>query len=278
MRGCCSRNPTVLHGRGDESAATEPDHCRSASSARSTPDEPTWMAQGGLISDSRGWNREKDRYTMSFITKRRLASLVTASALIATLAVASMPSAALAAPQLNDWPARPKRVQLDPQQGDRECPELRVRGPPRRSSATPSLWAARRGSFRRCPSSSPAGRAVRGLEHGRRRHDAGSHVRRAERSTSMRTTTARRATCWRRRPRRSRWRTDHRPAHLHRRPLVQLEGQRLLQRHDPDGHDADADRHSLPDEVIWTVQYNTSHDGPNPDGCAEPRRLAERWS
>ena len=34
---------------------------------------------------------------MSFITKRRLASLATGSALIATLAVASMPMAALAA-------------------------------------------------------------------------------------------------------------------------------------------------------------------------------------
>ena len=50
LRGCCSRNPTVLHGRGDESAAGEPDHCQSATCARSTSDEPIWMAQVELIS------------------------------------------------------------------------------------------------------------------------------------------------------------------------------------------------------------------------------------
>ena len=97
LRGCCSRDPTVLLGRGDESAATEPDHCRSATSARSTPDEPIWMAQGDSSQTSRGWNREKDHALMTFITKRRLASLVSASAMVATLAVASMPVAALAA-------------------------------------------------------------------------------------------------------------------------------------------------------------------------------------
>ena len=51
LRGCCSRNPTVLHGRGDESAAGEPDHCQSATCARSTSDEPIWMAQVELISN-----------------------------------------------------------------------------------------------------------------------------------------------------------------------------------------------------------------------------------
>ncbi len=56
---------------------------------------------------------------------------------------------------------------------------------------------------------------------------------------------------------------------LHRRPLVQLEGQDLLQRHDPDGHDADAVR-TLPNQVIWTVQYNTNHYGPNPTGASSP--------
>ena len=45
----------------------------------------------------RGLNREKERYSSVFITKRRLASLASASALIATVAVASMPMAALAA-------------------------------------------------------------------------------------------------------------------------------------------------------------------------------------
>jgi hypothetical protein len=42
-------------------------------------------------------NREKERYSVSFITKRRLASLASASALIATVAVAAAPTAAFAA-------------------------------------------------------------------------------------------------------------------------------------------------------------------------------------
>jgi len=42
-------------------------------------------------------NREKERYSVSFITKRRLASLASASALMATVAVAAAPTAAFAA-------------------------------------------------------------------------------------------------------------------------------------------------------------------------------------
>ena len=44
-----------------------------------------------------------------------------------------------------------------------------------------------------------------------------------------------------------------------------------LQRHDPDGHDADDHLGAaLPEEVIWTVQYNTSTHGPNPTGVSGP--------
>ena len=57
------------------------------------------------------------------ITKRRLAGLVSASAIIAAMAVTATPIATLAAPSLDDWPLDQQRVQLNPQQGVRECPE-----------------------------------------------------------------------------------------------------------------------------------------------------------
>ena len=129
----------------------------------SRPDEPIWMAHGGLISDHAAGTARRIVTPMSFITKRRLASLASASALVATMAVAVHAQRGPRGPELIDWPFDQQRVQLDPQQSDRECPELRVRGLlPSKSSATPSLWAERRRSFRRCPSSSPAGRASPG--------------------------------------------------------------------------------------------------------------------
>ncbi len=63
----------------------------------SRPDEPIWMAHGGLISDHAAGTARRIVTPMSFITKRRLGSLASASALVATVAVASMPAATLAA-------------------------------------------------------------------------------------------------------------------------------------------------------------------------------------
>src|SRR5262245_10649368 len=57
---------------------------------------PSTLARA-LIPDQAARSREKERYSMYFIARRRLASMATASALVAMIAVASSPASTLAA-------------------------------------------------------------------------------------------------------------------------------------------------------------------------------------
>jgi len=81
LHECGSRRAAVLPGSADAFTDTGRDHCRSAPSAKTAAAEAA----------------RRNAYRMISTTKRRLASLASASAIIATMAVAIGPAAAMAA-------------------------------------------------------------------------------------------------------------------------------------------------------------------------------------
>ena len=105
LRGSCNREPAVLLGRGNDSADIKPDHCRSASRAY----QARTSRHGWLTADSSQTTRLEPREglltPMTLITKRRLTKLVSASAIVAVMAVAALPAATLAAPSIRSRPA-----------------------------------------------------------------------------------------------------------------------------------------------------------------------------
>ena len=95
LRGSCSRDPAVLLGRGDDLAAPSP----TIVGAHHAPIEARRADTVGSGRTTQTDAAEPARriLPMISITKRRLVSLVSASAMIATMAVATPPAATLAA-------------------------------------------------------------------------------------------------------------------------------------------------------------------------------------
>ena len=211
---------------------------------------------------------------MSLITKRRLASLVSASAMVATLAVAIMPSGGPREPQLFGWRFGEGRLQRDPEQGNRECPELRVPGLLHRR-ARRHRRSGRHGeeAFDDVRRLLQLGERDRVLEHGRRPHHAGSHVQRADHVQHLCEQRWREG-CTSRyedRDRRDGIPTLVRQRALRRRQLVQLEGPDLLQRHDPDGHDGHARRALFRTRSSGPFSTTRAHMAPFRRVCRAPQ-------
>ena len=219
---------------------------------------------------------------MSIITKRRLASLASASALIATLAVAAMPSAALAAPSSTTGRSTSDGYSSIPSKVTGNIPSygfqaysieelgdiVGLGGTAKKLSSMSvvfSSWASESGSWNTGDAvTTPGATFDVPITFNIYANNGGA------KGALLATKTKDVAIAYR----------PSTTASLRRRPLVQLEGQDLLQRHDPDGHDAHdhSDRRSAAGRGHLDRSVQHEHAWPQSDGCVGPRRLAERWS